>query len=110
MAIRCGIALVEPPKAIVAFTALSMLPCVSIVAGVQSSHTISTMRRPVSVARRGCPASAEGMPAEPGRAKPSASAASIIVAAVPAVMQVPKADAGLRPRLMCLASPERVAA
>ncbi len=90
MAIRCGMALVEPPKPIAAVTALSMLPWVSIAAGVRSSHTIPTMRRPHSVAMRGWLASAAGIAEAPGRVKPSASTASIIVAAVPAVMQVPK--------------------
>ena len=48
------------------------------------------MRRPVSVAMRGWAESAAGMADAPGSVKPSASTASIIVAAVPAVMQVPK--------------------
>ncbi len=90
MAIRCGIALVDPPKAIAAVTALSTLPSVISDCGVAFSHTISTMRRPVSVAMRGCAESAAGIEDAPGRVKPSASTASIIVAAVPAVMQVPK--------------------
>ena len=53
MAMMWMMALVEPPKAIVAATALSMLPWVSMEPGVKSSHTISTIRRPASVAMRG---------------------------------------------------------
>ena len=90
MAIKCGMALVEPPKAMVAVTALSMLAWVMMDLGVKSSQTISTMRLPVSVAMRGCAESAAGMEEAPGRVKPMASTASIMVAAVPAVMQVPK--------------------
>ena len=55
--------------------------------GFRSSQTISTMRRPVSVAMRAWRESAAGIDTAPGRVKPSASAAEVIVDAVPMVMQ-----------------------
>ena len=57
--------------------------------GVRSSHTISTMRRPVSALMRMWLASAAGIDEAPGRVMPSVSAMAIMVAAVPMVMQVP---------------------
>ena len=57
--------------------------------GFRSSHTISTMRRPVSVAMRPWRESAAGIEAAPGSVKPIASAAEVIVDAVPIVMQWP---------------------
>ncbi len=50
---------------------------------------MSTMRRPVATAMRPWLESAAGIDAEPGSARPSASVALIMVAAVPMVMQVP---------------------
>ena len=57
--------------------------------GVRSSRTISTMRRPDSLANRMCPASAAGMEEPPGSTMPAASAMAVMVEAVPMVMQVP---------------------
>ena len=50
---------------------------------------MSTMRRPVSVAIRAWRESAAGIDAAPGSVKPIASAADVIVDAVPIVMQCP---------------------
>ena len=50
---------------------------------------MSTMRRPVSVAMRAWRESAAGIDAAPGSVKPSASAAEVMVDAVPIVMQWP---------------------
>ncbi|MNS64284.1 hypothetical protein D3C72_974050 [compost metagenome] len=58
-------------------------------AGVRSSQTISTMRRPDSEAMRIWLASAAGMDDAPGRLMPSVSAMAVMVLAVPIVMQVP---------------------
>ena len=57
--------------------------------GFRSSQTMSTMRRPVSLAMRAWRESAAGIEAAPGSVKPSASAADVIVDAVPIVMQWP---------------------
>lgn len=57
--------------------------------GLRSSHTISTMRRPVSDAICAWRESAAGMDEKPGSTKPSTSAALVIVDAVPIVMQCP---------------------
>ena len=54
IAIRWMIALVEPPSAMAAVTALSNASAVRMSRGVRSSHTISTMRRPAAAAMRGC--------------------------------------------------------
>ena len=50
---------------------------------------MSTTRRPVSAAMRPWRESAAGIDAAPGKVKPSASAADVIVDAVPMVMQCP---------------------
>ena len=47
------------------------------------------MRRPLAAAIRGAPESAAGIDAAPGSVMPSASAAEVIVDAVPIVMQWP---------------------
>jgi hypothetical protein len=47
------------------------------------------MRRPVSEAKRICPASAASMLEPPGSTMPTASAMAVMVLAVPIVMQVP---------------------
>ena len=82
-------ALVEQPTAIATVMALRKASRVRIFLGVRSSHTMSTMRRPLSEAMRIWLASAAGMEDAPGRDMPSVSAIAIIVAAVPMVMQVP---------------------
>ena len=82
-------ALVEQPIAIATVMALSNASRVRIFAGVRSSQTISTMRRPDSAAMRMWLASAAGIDEAPGSVMPSASAIAIMVAAVPMVMQVP---------------------
>ena len=89
MAIRWMIALVEQPIAIATAIAFSKASRVWIFCGVRSSHTISTMRRPDSEARRIWPASAAGMELPPGSTIPTASAIAVIVLAVPIVIQVP---------------------
>src|SRR5258706_4346034 len=82
-------ALVEPPHASTQVTALSKDDGVRRFFGVASSHTISTARLPVAVAIFAWCESAAGIDAEPGSAKPSASAAEVMVDAVPIVMQWP---------------------
>jgi hypothetical protein len=89
MAIKCTSALVEPPIASTHVTALSNASLVRIFAGVTSSQTISTMRLPVAVAICAWRESGAGIDEAPGRERPSASTALIIVAAVPIVMHVP---------------------
>src|SRR5438876_552713 len=82
-------ALVEPPQASTKVTALSKDDGVRRFFGVASSHTISTARLPVAVAIFAWWESAAGIDAEPGSARPSASAAEVMVDAVPIVMQWP---------------------
>ena len=89
IAIRCTTELVDPPSASAVVIALSTLPAVMKSRGFRSDHTMSTMRRPVSVAILPCRESAAGIDAAPGSVKPSASAADVIVDAVPIVMQCP---------------------
>ena len=69
--------------------ALSTEDALTISRGFRSSQTMSTMRRPVSVAMRAWRESAAGIDAEPGSVNPSASVAEVIVDAVPMVMQWP---------------------
>ena len=52
IATRCTTALVDPPSASTATIALSMLAAVTMSVGFRSSQTMSTMRRPVSLAIR----------------------------------------------------------
>ena len=54
-----------------------------------SSQTISTIRRPLCAPITACRESAAGIDAAPGSVTPSASAALVIVDAVPIVMQWP---------------------
>src|SRR6266581_5189742 len=82
-------ALVEPPQASTQVTALSNEDGVSRLFGVASSHTMSTARLPVAVAICAWCESAAGIDADPGSARPSASAAEVMVDAVPIVMQWP---------------------
>ena len=82
-------ALVEPPSASTAVTALSNEPAVRMSEGFRSSHTMSTMRLPVSVAICAWRESGAGIDAAPGSVRPSTSAALVIVLAVPMVMQWP---------------------
>src|SRR3977135_2886906 len=82
-------ALVDPPPASTQVTALSKDDGVRRFFGVASSHTISTARLPVAVAIFAWWESAAGIDAEPGRERPSASAAEVMVDAVPIVMQWP---------------------
>ncbi len=57
--------------------------------GVRSSHTISTMRLPVSYAISARSLYGAGIAAHPGRDMPSASAIEFMVLAVPMVLQCP---------------------
>ena len=82
-------ALVEQPTAMAMVMAFRKALRVRTLGGVRSSHTMSTMRRPVSEAMRIWLASAAGIDEAPGRVMPSVSAIAIMVAAVPMVMQVP---------------------
>ena len=89
MATMWMMALVEQPSAMATLMALSKAGRSRILAGVRSSQTISTMRRPQAADMRMWPASAAGMEEAPGRVMPMASARAVMVAAVPKVMQVP---------------------
>src|SRR3954464_1057552 len=60
---------------------------------VSSSGGNATIRRPEATAMRGCAESAAGIDAAPGSETPSASAADVMVDAVPMVMQCPGDDA-----------------
>ena len=82
-------AFVEPPIAIRVTAALSNESRVRKSRGLRSSHTMSTMRLPESVAILAWLESGAGIDAAPGRQKPTLSARDIMVAAVPIVMQVP---------------------
>jgi hypothetical protein len=82
-------ALVEPPRPSTAVTALSNAAGVRMSSGFRSSHTISTMRLPVCVAIMAWRESAAGIDDAPGSVRPMASAALVMVLAVPMVMQVP---------------------
>ena len=86
-AIRCTTALVEPPIARTADTALWIESAVIRSDGFRSSQTMSTMRFPVRVAITAWRESAAGIEAAPGNVMPSASAALVMVEAVPIVMQ-----------------------
>ena len=88
-AIKWTTELVEPPSASTVVMALSKLASVKKSRGLRSCHTISTIRRPLSVAIRAWRASAAGIDTAPGSVKPSASAAEVMVDAVPMVMQWP---------------------
>src|SRR3954453_2977280 len=80
-------ALVEPPRARTTRMAFSND---SSERGESGSETI---RRPVATAMRGWSLSAAGIDAAPGRVNPRASAAEVIVDAVPIVMLCPGDDA-----------------
>ena len=69
--------------------ALSKPAGVRMRAGVRSSHTMSTMRRPDAAHMRVWLESTAGIEEAPGSARPSASVIAIMVAAVPITMQVP---------------------
>ncbi len=88
-AMRWTSALVEPPRARTVVTALSMARASTMSRILRSSHTMSTMRLPVSVAICAWRESGAGMEAAPGSVSPRASAALVIVEAVPIVMQWP---------------------
>ena len=105
----CTTALVDPPSARIVVIALSMAPAVTKSRGFKSSQTISTMRRPVSAAIRACRESAAGIDTAPGSVKPIASAADVIVDAVPIVMQCP-GDRAIPSSMPCHCSSPRLPA
>ena len=70
------------PMAIATLIALRKAPLVRIFAGVRSSQTISTMRRPDSAHMRGWFESAAKIELAPGKLSPMASAMAVIVEAV----------------------------
>ena len=100
IATRCTTALVDPPRASTATIALSMLAGVTMSVGFKSSQTMSTMRRPVSLAILEWRESAAGIDAAPGSVNPSASVAEVIVDAVPIVMQWP-GERAMLPSISC---------
>ena len=87
MAMRWMNALVDPPRASTVATPSSNASRVRMPAGVRSSQTIFTIRAPVADAIRWCAESTAGMEAAPGTVMPRASAAEVMVDAVPIVMQ-----------------------
>jgi hypothetical protein len=89
IAIRWMIALVDPPSANTVVIALPNAAAVSRSDSFTSSQTIATIRRPVCAAITACRESAAGIDAAPGNVTPNASAALVIVEAVPIVMQCP---------------------
>jgi O-succinylhomoserine sulfhydrylase len=76
-------------RAMATTAALRQAASVTILAGVRSSQTISTMRRPQAEPMRLWLESTAGIDEAPGRHSPIASAIAVIVEAVPMVMQVP---------------------
>ena len=82
-------ALVEQPMAMATVMAFSNEARLSILAGVRSSQTMSTMRRPHSAPMRTWLESVAGIDDAPGSVKPQASAMPVMVLAVPMVMQWP---------------------
>ena len=82
-------ALVDPPRASTAVTALSIARASTMSRTRRSSQTISTMRLPDWVAICACRESGAGIEAAPDSVRPIASAALVIVEAVPIVMQWP---------------------
>ncbi len=89
IAIRWMSALVDPPSASTVAAASSNASLVSTRSGVRSAQTIATIRLPLAAAIRWCAESTAGIEAAPGSVRPSASAADVIVDAVPIVMQCP---------------------
>ena len=89
VAIKWTIAFVEPPSASTVVTALSIARLSTMSPMQRSSHTISTIRFPESVAICACRESGAGIDAAPGSVSPIASVALVIVDAVPIVMQWP---------------------
>ena len=100
MAMVCTQALVEPPSAICTAKAFRKAPRVRMRCGVRSSHTISTMRCPQSVAMRVWAESMAGIELAPGSVRPRASTMLVMVEAVPMVLQVPGARV-MRPSSDC---------
>src|SRR6476619_4616646 len=96
MAIRCTIALVDPPIANTVVIELRNAVRVRMSDSLTSSQTISTIRRPVCAAITECREYAAGIEDAPGRVPPSASTALVMVDAVPMVMQCP-ADRAIPP-------------
>ena len=89
MAVMCGGQLVEPPMAEFTTMAFSNAFLVRMRAGVKSSRTIPTMRRPVSYAILPRSPYGAGIAAQPGSDIPRASASEFIESAVPMVLQCP---------------------
>src|SRR5580698_11617769 len=83
------IALVDPQSAMSTAMALRNAASVRMFAGFTSSHTISTMRLPQSMAMRTWLESAAGIDDAPGSVIPNASVSAVMVEAVPMVMQKP---------------------
>ena len=79
----------EPPIAEFKTIEFSKASRVSILDGVRSSFTISTMRSPVRYDISPLSLRGAGIAAQPGRDIPSPSAREFIVVAVPMVLQCP---------------------
>ena len=90
-------ALVEPPSESTVVTASRNARRSAIFEIVRFSRTISTIRAPLAAAMRWWAESTAGMEDAPGSVIPSASAAAVIVDAVPMVMHCPgeRAERGL---------------
>jgi hypothetical protein len=89
IAMRWMMAFVDPPIASTVVIALRNAASVRISESFRSSQTIWTIRLPVCAAMTAWRESAAGIDAAPGSVSPSASAALVIVDAVPIVMQCP---------------------
>ena len=83
------IALVDPPSAISAHTALPKAAAVSTWLGRSGARARTAARRPVATAWRRRAAEPDGGVAPPGSISPSASVRQAMVEAVPITMQVP---------------------
>ena len=95
IAVRCTMALVEPPIASSTRSAFSTDFSVMISLGRIGDAAICTARRPLSSAARSRSACTAGIAAVPGSAMPSASAIDAMVEAVPITAQVPAVVARL---------------
>src|SRR3569832_2955096 len=83
MATTWMMALVEPPIAMCTLIALSKAAGVRIFDGVKSSHTMSTIRRPETVAMREWFESGAGIEEKPGSVRPRVLVFVFFVVVVP---------------------------
>ena len=89
IAVRCTIALVDPPIASSTLSAFSTDAVVTMRSGVRPSAASATARAPVASPARNRSAWTAGIAAVPGSVMPSVSAMQAMVLAVPITAQVP---------------------